>query len=139
MSDLPFEDHCDLLAIARFDLQGINVGAYLLETKQLSGSQYSFVFGFRYQGFHNMPDKGAADRFLQRLDIGMRKMQPNQKLRVHFSSFAQDVTAQQELSGAFCITPRKCKFHFKSIKTHIESNCIYYCVKPLIAAGLGFA
>lgn len=122
MSDLPFEDHCDLLAIARFDLQGINVGAYLLETKQLSGSQYSFVFGFRYQGFHNMPDKGAADRFLQRLDIGMRKMQPNQKLRVHFSSFAQDVTAQQELSGLLkqpCST--ESQFFIEADRKHVRA------------------
>ena len=99
LSDLPFEDHCNLLAIVRFNVQGLNAGAYLLETKQLGGSQYSFVFGFGYQGFHTLPDKGASHRFLQRLDIGMRKMPPNQKLRVHFSSFAQDATAQQELAG----------------------------------------
>lgn len=94
LSDLPFEDHCDLLAITRFNIQGSDVGGYLLETKQLGGSQYSFVFGFRFQGMHTLLEQGLADRFLQRLDVGLRKLQPNQKLRVHFSSFAQDTTAQ---------------------------------------------
>ena len=99
LSDLPFEDHCDLLAISRFNLQGSNVGAYLLETKQLGVSHYSFVFGFHFPGIHTLLESGMANRFLQRLDVGLRKMQPNQKLRVHFSSFAQDLAAQQELSA----------------------------------------
>ena len=106
LADLAFEDHCDLLAITRFNLQGCNIGAFLLETKQLGVSQYSFVFGFRFPGVHTLLGKGIADRFLQRLDIGLRKMQPNQKLRVHFSSFAQDRTAQSSLqqlcAGSHC-------------------------------------
>ena len=122
MSDLPFEDHCDLLAITKFDLQGSNIGAYLLETKQLGSSQYSFVFGFRFQGVHTLLDEGMADRFLQRLDIGLRKMQPNQKLRVHFNSFAQDITAQRELSGLLkqdCST--ESQFFIEADRKHVRS------------------
>ncbi len=122
LSDLPFEDHCDLLAITRFDIQGSNIGAYLLETKQFGNSQYSFVFGFRFQGIHNVLKKGIAHRFLQRLDVGLRKMQPNQKLRIHFSSFAQDATAQQELSGLLkhpCST--ESQFFIEADRKHVRS------------------
>jgi hypothetical protein len=98
ISDLPFEDHCNLLAITRMQIQGRDVGAYLLETKEMGISHYSFVFGFRFPGIHTLLAKGEADRFLQRLDTGLRKIQPNQKLRVHFRSFASDQTAQEELS-----------------------------------------
>lgn len=122
LSDLPFEDHCDLLAITRFNIQGSDVGGYLLETKQLGGSQYSFVFGFRFQGMHTLLEQGLADRFLQRLDVGLRKLQPNQKLRVHFSSFAQDTTAQQELSE---LLARQCstesQFFIEADRKHIRA------------------
>ena len=121
LADLAFEDHCDLLAITRFNLQGSDIGAFLLETKQLGVSQYSFVFGFRFPGVHTLLDKGIADRFLQRLDIGLRKMQPNQKLRIHFSSFAQDRTAQQELSALLqhhCST--ESQFFIEADRKHIR-------------------
>ena len=121
LSDLAFEDHCDLLAITRFNLQGSDIGAFLLETKQLGVSHYSFVFGFRFPGVHTLLDKGIAARFLQRLDIGLRKMQPNQKLRVHFSSFAQDRTAQQELSTLLkqrCST--ESQFFIEADRKHIR-------------------
>jgi hypothetical protein len=98
ISDLPFEDHCNLLAITRMQIQGRDVGAYLLETKEMGISHYSFVFGFRFPGIHTLLAKGEADRFLQRLDTGLRKIQPNQKLRIHFRSFASDQLAQAELS-----------------------------------------
>jgi hypothetical protein len=99
ISDLAFEDHCHLLAITRMQIQGRDVGAYLLETKEMGISHYSFVFGFRFPGIHTLLAKGEADRFLQRLDTGLRKIQPNQKLRVHFRSFASDQIAQEELSA----------------------------------------
>ena len=122
LADLAFEDHCDLLAITRFNLHGSDIGAFLLETKQLGVSQYSFVFGFRFPGIHTLLDKGIADRFLQRLDIGLRKMQPNQKLRIHFSSFAQDRTAQQELSALLqhhCST--ESQFFIEADRKHIRT------------------
>ena len=121
LSDLAFEDHCDLLAITRFNLQGSAIGAFLLETKQLGVSHYSFVFGFRFLGVHTLLDKGIAARFLQRLDIGLRKMQPNQKLTVHFSSFAQDRTVQQELSDLLkhrCST--ESQFFIEADRKHIH-------------------
>ena len=40
--------------------------------------------------------------------------------------------------GALCISPRKGKFHFGTIKTHVENSCVSYRVKPFIPADLGF-
>lgn len=40
--------------------------------------------------------------------------------------------------GALCISPRKGKFHFCTIKTHAENFCVSYRVKPFIPADSGF-
>ena len=121
VSDVAFEDHCDLLAFVRFQLQGKDVGGYLLETKELGISNYAFVFGFRFQGVHTLLPGGAAARFLKRLDGGLRKLQPNQKLRVHFRSFASDRTAQQELSGLLSQEcSKESQFFIHSERKHIR-------------------
>ncbi|MEN8443494.1 MAG: hypothetical protein ABG776_00620 [Cyanobacteria bacterium J06555_13] len=47
---------------------------------------------------HTLLANDVADRFLQRMETGFRKLQPNQKLRIHYRSFASDRTSQKELS-----------------------------------------
>ena len=57
-------------------------------------------------------------------------------------SGAQQIIAQAveaELNGVICITPRKGAIHFKTLKTHIEYDCAYCCIKPLILVSSGFA
>ena len=120
-ADLPFEDHCDMRALVRMQMQGQDIGGYLLETKDMGISQYTFVFGFRIPGMYTILAEGAADRCLKRFDIGLRKMQPNQRLRIHYRSFASDEDAQQEISE---LLAQDCslesRFFLESERKHIR-------------------
>ena len=119
-ADLPFEDHCDLLALIRFDIQGQDVGAYLLEKKELGISHYSFVFAFRFAGVHTLLASGEAEQFLERFEGGLRKLQKSQKLRIQYRSFASDRSAQAELSEVLatdCST--ESKFYVEAERKHI--------------------
>lgn len=120
-TDLAFEDHCDLLALIRFDIKGQDVGAYLLEKKELGISNYSFVFAFRFSGVHTLLAAGEAEQFLGRFEGGLRKLQKSQKLRIHYRSFASDRSAQAELAEVLktnCST--ESKFYTEAERKHIR-------------------
>ena len=97
-ADVAFEDHCDLVSLVRYALDGQDMGAFLLETKSLGVSDYCFNYGFKIETKNLIRPEGAAHRFLQQWEAGIRKLSPKQKMRIYFSSFSEDYDAQAELS-----------------------------------------
>ena len=97
-ADVAFEDHCDLVSLVRYALDGQDMGAFLLETKSLGVSDYCFNYGFKIETKNLIRPEGAAHRFLQQWEAGVRKLSPKQKMRIYFSSFSEDYDAQAELS-----------------------------------------
>jgi hypothetical protein len=90
----PFEDESQLECICRLSLRGRDVGAYLLR----HGKQFSLVFGFRADGIHTLLSQGQAEVALSRLEEGLKGFRPNDRLRIHLRSFADDQTRQSELA-----------------------------------------
>ena len=121
VTDVAFENHCDPLALIRFDIQGKDIGSYLLETKEMGIPNYSFVSAFRFAGQNTLRPEGEAERFLNRFEGGLRKLSSAQKLRIHFRSFAEDETAQSELSALLktdCST--ESKFFIEAERKHVR-------------------
>jgi hypothetical protein len=90
----PFEDEAHLECICRLSLRGQDVGAYLLR----HGKQFSLVFGFRADGIHTLLAQGQAEVALSRLEEGLKGFRPNDRLRIHLRSFADDQARQSELA-----------------------------------------
>jgi hypothetical protein len=89
----PFEDETHLECICKLALRGRNVGAYLLKR----GQQFSFVFGFKAPGIHTMLSREQAEATLSRIEAGLKGFRPDDRLRIHLHSFANDGQRQQEL------------------------------------------
>lgn len=89
----PFEDESHLECLCRLSLRGRDVGAYLLKKRE----QYTFVFGFQPVGIHTLLAQGQAETVLKHLEEGLKGFRPNDRLRIHLRSFADDHSRQQAL------------------------------------------
>lgn len=120
-TDVAFEDHCDLMSLVRYDLDGQEMGAFLLEKKSLGISEYCFNFGFKIEVKNLLLPEGEAHRFLQCWEAGLRKLSAEQKIRIYFRSFSDDYEAQRELSKlskADC--SMESKFFVEAERKHIR-------------------
>lgn len=97
----PFEDESHLECLCQLSLQGRTVGAYLLRDRQT----FSLVFGFRTPGVHTLLTNEQIEGALKQLENGLQGFRPQDRLRIHWRSFANDQSRQSELVDLIDRTP----------------------------------
>lgn len=85
-----------LEAMVSFELEGRQVGAYLLER---NGSEWQFGFGFECEGLHSFQAPAAYERQLESLEAGLKDVPLGEHLTLHLSSFRDDRDRQEELQA----------------------------------------
>lgn len=89
-----FEGSLDLRTMVHFDLNGREVGAFLLQC----GSLYQVVFGFDCVGIHPTLSEPEISATLEQLEAGLKDLPQNEILTIHMRIFAGDAKRQEQLS-----------------------------------------
>lgn len=87
----PIEDFSDLVCYGQIELQGYQVGFYLLEDRR---RQLQFVFRWSVQGPHAELSNSEADILLEKWNTGIKEFIPTETVTFEQESLAQDYKAQ---------------------------------------------
>ena len=102
----PFENALDLATLLQIDLDGREVGAYIL-AKGNSTDRFCFVFGFDCQGIHTTLRNEQVDAIFNNLELGLKDLPQNEEFTLHLSSFTSDTERQQQLAHLVQRAPSK--------------------------------
>ncbi|NBD31466.1 MAG: hypothetical protein GVY17_00435 [Cyanobacteria bacterium] len=87
----PIEDFSDLVCYGQMELQGLEVGFYLLEDRK---KQLQFVFRWFVEGPHAEISESEAQIILEKLNTGLQELLPGETVTFEQESLAEDKPAQ---------------------------------------------
>jgi len=90
----PIEDFSDLVCYGQIELQGLDVGFYLLEDRK---KQLQFVFRWQVEGPHAEISERDAAILLEKWNTGLQEFLPGETVTFEQESFADDKAAQTVL------------------------------------------
>ena len=91
----PFEDLVHLQTMARLNLRGRTIGAYLL--KKGKQDPFSLVFGFDCQGIHSFLSAEETEIIFENIETGLLDLPPGETVTFHLGAFKTDRKRQQHL------------------------------------------
>ncbi|MDF5722995.1 MAG: hypothetical protein PUP91_21480 [Rhizonema sp. PD37] len=90
----PLEDAFALVSMLQINLQGRQVGAYLLRSGL---NNFMIHFGFDCAGIHATLRTEEIDPVFDAIESGLKDLPEGERLTIHLGSFTSDVQRQQEL------------------------------------------
>lgn len=94
----PFEDALHLSTMVRVNLNGRDLGAYLL-TKGNQRDKLCFVFGFDCLGIHTTLRTEQIDTICQNIESGLKELATGERITFHLGSFSDSEKRQLELNS----------------------------------------
>ncbi|NET55363.1 MAG: hypothetical protein F6K47_04000 [Symploca sp. SIO2E6] len=98
-----FDDTLHLATIAKFNVDGRDVGGYILRrevgSSLLQQQRWQIVFVFESQGIHPWDIEEQMETARMQVESALKEFPKGETITFHFSTFAGDLAQQQQLSA----------------------------------------
>jgi hypothetical protein len=91
----PFEDELNLASFLQVNLNGRNVGAYVLRKGENS---FKIIYGWECVGIHSSLTDEQIDPIFDAIENGLKDFPSNEELTVNLGSFTSDYIRQKQLA-----------------------------------------
>jgi hypothetical protein len=92
----PFEDDLNLASFLQVNLNGRNVGAYVLRKGE---NNFKIIYGWECVGIHSSLTDEQIDPIFDAIESGLKDFPHNSELTVNLGSFTSDYNRQKQLAS----------------------------------------